>query len=83
MSAWISLRSDQLSANAMKTYPDGFAPLRCALGDASAICDALAEEIITEGTSRGHIKKRAQEDAALVKRCADLICAMREKVKHP
>lgn len=75
--------SDQLAARAMKTYPDGFAPLRCALSDACALCDVLAREIETAGTSRGHIKKRAQEDAALVKRCADLIWEMREKVRTP
>lgn len=83
MSAHISLRSDQLSAQAMKTYPDSFAALRCALGDAAALCDALAEEIKSENTSRGHIKKRAIEDAALVNRCGDMIWAMREKVRNP
>lgn len=82
MSAFISLRSDQLVAYAMKTYPDGFAPLRCGIGDAATLCDVLAEEIKAQDMSRGHIKKRAQEDAALVKRCGDLIWAMREKVKR-
>jgi hypothetical protein len=83
MSAHISLRSDQMVAQAMKTYPDGHAPLRCGIGDAAALCDALSDEIKMEGTSRGHTKKRALEDAALVKRCGDMIWAMREKVKRP
>ena len=72
-----------MSASAMTHYPESLGALRCALGDAAALCDALSDEIIEEGTSRGHIKKRAQEDAALVKRCADLIWAMREKIKRP
>lgn len=84
MSAHISLRSDKLAEAAMKAHPshDARSALRCALGDASALIDAMATEVLSENTVRSYVKKRAREDALLLKRAADAIWAMREKVRH-
>ena len=59
------------------------AALRCALGDAAAMCDGLARDIAAENTIRGAgktVTKRGLELEAVAKRCGDAIWAMREKI---
>lgn len=54
--------------------------MRCALGDAAALCDALAAQIGREHRYHGRIKKEGLALAAAVTRAADAIWAMREKI---
>ena len=64
---------------AMSTYSkrDERAALRCALGDAAALCDTIAADIIKEKGTRG-IRL-----AEIATRCGDAISAMRELVRVP
>ncbi len=50
-------------------------------GDAAHMCDAIAADILREGTVRGKVRKDARAQAAAVKRAGDAIWAMRETVK--
>lgn len=60
------------------------AALRCALGDAAHLCDAIMREIASEWKGRGGVtKKRGQELAEIAKRCGDEIWKMREKIEVP
>jgi hypothetical protein len=59
------------------------AALRCALGDAAALCDGLSRDIAAENRGyggKGPVTKRGLELEAIAKRCADAIWAMREKI---
>ena len=73
---------------AMQTYKTHGerAALRCALGDAAALCDGLAREIAAENTVRGAgrtVTKRGLALEAIAKRCGDAIWKMRESVTMP
>jgi hypothetical protein len=57
--------------------------MRGALGDAAALCDALARDIATENSPRGRVTKLGRKLEAIAKRCGDAIWAMREKVDVP
>lgn len=62
------------------------AALRCALGDAAALCDGLAREIASENRGRGGkgaVTKLGLRLEEIAKRCADEIWAMREKIDVP
>jgi hypothetical protein len=66
--------------------PGERAALRCALGDAAALCDGLARQIAAENRGRGGkgaVTKRGLELEAIAKRCGDAIWAMREKIDVP
>lgn len=57
--------------------------LRCALGDASVICDLLAQTILIEHygrNGRGATTKLGKELFTVAKRCGDAIWAVREKI---
>lgn len=76
----------KLMASSTSIYrePEQRVGLRCGLGDAAALCDALEQAILEE--SRGHNgkgppTKRGRELAAIDKRCGDEIWAMRNMVK--
>ena len=59
------------------------AALRCALGDAAAMCDGIARDVAAENTMRGAgrtVTKRGLELEAIAKQCGDAIWAMREKI---
>ena len=60
--------------------PNERAALRCALGDAAGLLDAFAKEVANHQRRGRYIKKRGQEDAALITRAADKIWQMREKI---
>ncbi len=77
--------SHNLSNRAQSIYkaPNERAAIRCALGDAAALCDWLVKGIKAE--NRGHkgkgaVTKRGHELAAVAKRCADAIWEMRELI---
>lgn len=62
------------------------AAMRGGLGDATAICDVLAQAILDENRGyggKGPPTKRGQELAAVAKRCADAIFAARGTVEVP
>lgn len=76
-------RSSMIAERAMETYRvrEERSALRCALGDATAICDILTKIIEDEHRVRGkRISKRGQEMAAVAKRCGDAIWATRELI---
>lgn len=75
----------EIFAFSLKTHAtaDSRAALRCALGDASAICDMIANAIQDDGRRGNHPLKRAQEDAALATNIGDKIWAFRELVTVP
>lgn len=58
------------------------AALRCALGDAAHLCDAIARQIeaANPGRKRGSVSGPGVELAAVAKRCGDTIWAMRDKI---
>jgi hypothetical protein len=60
--------------------PNERAAMRCALGDASALCDAIATDIGHQYRSRGRVTKKGRELALVVTRAADAIFAMRNKI---
>jgi len=58
--------------------------MRCALGDAAALCDRIADQIGQQNRVRGgKISKHGQELAAIAKQCGDAIFAMRGNVTVP
>jgi len=62
------------------------AALRCALGDAAALCDGIARDIAAENrgrNSKGAVTKLGLKLEAIAKRCGDAILAMREKIDVP
>lgn len=59
------------------------AAMRCALGDAAGLCDALARAIEADNKGnhgKGAITKQGQDRAAIARRCGDAIWQMRELV---
>ena len=59
------------------------AALRCALGDAAALCDELSDAIKAENKGnhgKGAITKQGHDRAAIAKRCGDAIWEMRDLV---
>jgi hypothetical protein len=76
---------ERLAGAAQSTYSTRGerAALRCALGDATALCDLLTAQIERENKGnggKGAITKRGHELANVSRRCADIIFAMREMV---
>ena len=72
----------------LRTYetPGERAALRAALGDAAALCDHIAETVLSEARTRkgkGPPSKEGSERAAIAKRCADTIWDMRRKIDVP
>lgn len=62
------------------------AALRCALGDAAGICDAMAREIETTHRTRngkGPVSANGQNLAAIVRVCGDRIFAARDLIGMP
>jgi hypothetical protein len=89
---WPPMTHDEQVAHLLNMALDGYktagerAALRCALGDAAAICDGLARVIAAENRGRGGkgaVTKRGLELEAVAKRCGDAIWAMREKIDVP
>lgn len=70
---------------ALKMYPthNERAAMRGALGDAAALCDALATQIGHDNRARGRITKQGLALAAAVTRAGNAIWAMREKIDVP
>jgi hypothetical protein len=78
----------KLSASSCSIYTsrEERVALRCALGDAAALCDALARDIAAE--NRGHggkgpVTKLGLQLEAIAKRCGDAIWEMRDNVEVP
>jgi hypothetical protein len=62
------------------------AAMRCAMGDAAALCDAIAREMAARSRGRGGkgaVTKQGLILEAVAKRCADAIWAMREMIDVP
>lgn len=73
---------------ALDTYnkPGERAALRSAMGDAAALCDAIARDVAAENRGRngkGSVTKLGLQLEEVAKRCADAIWAMREDIKVP
>lgn len=83
MSDTLAETERKILACALSIYktPDERAAMRGALGDAAALCDALATQIGHEHRSRGVIKKQGLALAAAVTKAADAIWQMREKIE--
>jgi hypothetical protein len=63
---------------------DERAAIRCALGDAAHLCDAIVADILKEtATKHGKETERGRQLAAIAKRCGDAIWAMRDDVHCP
>lgn len=59
------------------------AAMRCALSDATALLDSIANEIREANRAKGtskHITKQGHQWAAIAERCANAIWAMRERI---
>lgn len=64
--------------------PSERAAMRGALSDAASLLDALSRDVAAENRGyggKGPVTKRGLELEALVKRCADTVWAMCEKIK--
>jgi hypothetical protein len=68
-------------ANRIYRDPMQRGSMRGGMGDAAALCDAIARQIVIEHTYGGRVTKVGRELEAVAKRCADAIRAMREQVK--
>lgn len=86
---WPPKTHEERVAHLLNMALDGYktagerAALRCALGDAAALCDGLAREIAAENRGRGGkgaVTKLGLKLEAIAKRCGDEIWAMREKI---
>lgn len=76
----------KLVASSTRIYrdPDTRTGIRCGLGDAAGLCDALEKQIMEEYRGRGGrgaTTKEGRALAAVAKRCGDEIWAMRDMVK--
>jgi hypothetical protein len=90
--SWAPKTREEKTAYMLNMALDGYktqgerAALRCALGDAVALCDGLARDIAAENRGRGGkgaVTKLGLKLEAVAKRCADEIWAMREKIHVP
>lgn len=73
----------QLSGAAMSVYtqPSERAALRCALGDAASLCDAMVRETERANRTRGNrVSQGGLALAGAIKGAADAIWAMREMI---
>lgn len=82
---FVSETIDKMVALSMKSYQTSGerGALRCALGDAAALCDKLATVAEQRNRTRrgaGPTNKHGRELSAIIKRCGDAIWAMREKI---
>jgi hypothetical protein len=78
--------ADKILASSLQSYKtrEERAALRCALGDAAALCDAINRDIRAEHkTKREAISKRGLELSEVARKCGDAIWAMREKIDVP
>ena len=60
--------------------------MRCVLGDAAALLDALARDIAAENRGRngkGAVTKLGLQLEEIAKRCADQVWLLREEITHP
>lgn len=76
----VAIKVTEMAAKALLHYPSNpeKAAMRCALGDAAAVCDILARVIVEEGRGRnGRVRKKFREAAKIAKRCGDDIWLMR------
>lgn len=76
--------AERLAHIAKQTYRERGerAAMRCALGDASSLCDALARDIENQNRGfRGRVTVKGQELAKSVKIAAEAIWLMRERIK--
>lgn len=82
--AELAVVQKRLVESAKRTYAtrEERSALRCALGDATALCDWLTGQIERENKGRGAggITKHGRELSAVSRRCADIIFAMRDMV---
>lgn len=77
--------AESLAARSCQTYREHRerAALRCALGDAAALCDALARAIEKDHRTRngkGPVSKLGKLRASVAKACGDQIFAMRDRI---
>lgn len=78
--------SAKLAAVSVETYKEHGerAALRCALGDAASLCDAIVRDIEAGHRGRGgRITREGQKQATIAKVCAEAIWLMRERVAMP
>lgn len=77
--------AQKMAATSQGIYrePPERAALRCALGDAAHLCDALARDIENLGRRRKTVNKKHQEMAAVARRCGDAIWKMRDLIEVP
>lgn len=54
--------------------------LRCALGDAAVVLDAMAKDVADEHRVRGRVTKHGQELAVTITLAANAVWTMREKI---
>jgi hypothetical protein len=89
---WPPQTREERIAHMLNMALDGYktarerAALRCALGDAAALCDGIAREIAAENRGRkgkGSVTKLGLQLEAIAKRCGDEIWAMRERIDVP
>lgn len=75
----------QMADSSMVTYASQKerAALRCALGDAAHLCDAVARDIESRFRRRKTVTKAGQEMATIAKMCGDAIWQMREQISVP
>jgi len=77
--------AERYAASSMRVHrtDDGRAAMRCALGDAAALCDAISRDIAAENRSRGGkgaVTKLGLQLAAVADRCGDAIWGMRDLI---
>lgn len=63
--------------------PADLTAVRSAYGDAAHLCDAIAKDILAEHTKRRIPTLHGRELASAVRRVADAIWALREKMDDP
>lgn len=76
---------DRMVELSKQTYTESGerAALRCAFGDAAAMCDGIARDIAAENKGRGGagaVTKLGLHLEAVAKRCGNAIWEMREKI---
>lgn len=79
----IGMRAERILLSSLRVYTDRAerVAMRCALGDAAALCDALAEQTKRQNSySGGRVTQVGQTLAEAVKTAGDAIWAMREMI---